>query len=82
VPNYASTKRSYYKEGENPPNLTGQIKKTGKSALIYKEAEKTENVSGKIGFSFGFQKVMLALQFSLTGHPSRSPSRTETLMVK
>jgi len=78
VPNYASTKLSYYIEWKNPPNLTGQIKKTGKSAPIYKEAEKTEIVSEKIGFSFGFQKAMLAFQFSLTGiclvsHHGRGP---------
>jgi hypothetical protein len=45
-------------EGENPPNLTGQIKKTGESVPIYKEAEKAENVSGEIRFSLASKNYL------------------------
>jgi hypothetical protein len=31
MPNQPSTKLSYYIEGGNPPNLTGEIKKTGEN---------------------------------------------------
>jgi hypothetical protein len=47
LPTHASTRRSYYIEGKNPPNLTGKIQKSGESLPIYKEAKKTENVSSK-----------------------------------
>jgi len=50
LPDHASTKLSYYIEGGNPPNLTGQIKKPARMSPIYKESEKTENVSGEAHF--------------------------------
>ncbi len=44
-------KAPYYIEAKNRPNLTRKIKESVRLSPIYREAEKTENVSEKIHFS-------------------------------
>jgi hypothetical protein len=82
LPSHASTKHSYYIEAKNPPNLTGQIKKTGESVPIYKEAEKTENVSGRIHFSLVSKGYIGAPQFSLNGYIFTRTSESEALIAR